>query len=318
MKASLNNMNNNNPWKKDFIDLLSSNQINEAQNLKFQHLPRSLFKYRGVDDFSVRNLLNNSLWAASADTFNDPFDSFFMLSEKILELAVWQQTKERIKISLAGMSQPIFSAYDVDQAKSISELMELAAQKNLNVSVGLVKNLEDSWRQFYANFSVNELRPKIQASMGICSLSEVNSSMIMWKYYGCNHSGFCIEYDLVETQKDDAQILHAVHPVMYVDQLPDMAPLMVVKNPLLAVVAALHKSSEWSHEKEWRFVFPFGSRQVPFEMRAPKVKAIYLGQSIDLVNKNRLIQIASHKKIAVYEMYFFSNSYQLGSKKIEI
>ncbi len=309
----------NREWIREFIKLLAVN-IDEAQKLKFQHLPNSLFKYREFDkdSYSIRNLQNNSLWLSSADKFNDPYDSFFMLSEKVLESEVWGKSKERIKKFIAGKQQSMLNSDDVDKSNSLSDLMTRACQKDKNISPEFVDALKKAWAGIWESFCVNKFRPKIQAGMGVCSLSEINTSMVMWRYYGGNHSGFCIEYDLAATKTTAPQVIHMVYPVIYVDELPDMATLLVSGNPLTAAIAALHKSVEWSYEKEWRFIFPFGSSHSSFEIKAPTVKAIYLGRAIDDKNKKQLIEIANQKKIAIYEMHFLSHSYRLGFRKIDI
>lgn len=306
-------------WKQEFVQLLSSNKIEDAQNLKFKHLPNSLFKYRDFEaNYSIQNFLNNSLWAASADSFNDPYDSFYTLTETTLEAAVWDQSKKRIKTFLSDKPAPILTSEDVDRSNSINDLMEYACQKNQSISAEKTAALSKAWQGIWNDFCVNKLRLKTQSSMGVCSLSEVNSSMVMWRYYGGNHSGFCIEYDLIETKKTSPNLLHAIQPVIYVDQLPDMAPLLVDSNPLMAVIAALYKSVEWSFEREWRFIFPFGSKQVPFEMKAPEVKAIYFGKNISPENRKKMINIAGQKNIKIFEMVFSPKSYQLSSKPISI
>lgn len=307
----------NNRWTLDFIKLLSANKITEAQNLKFQQLPNSLFKYREFDKdgYSVRNFQNDSLWLSSADKFNDPYDSFFMLSQEPLESAIWRESKERIKAFLSEKQQPILTSDDVDRHESLSDLMQRACQKDKNISPKLILALREAWGQIWEDFCVNKFRPKIQAGMKVCSLSETNTSMVMWRYYSNNHSGFCIEYDLIATKTTDAQLIYMVYPVIYVDELPDMATLLVGGNPLMAAIAALHKSVEWSYEREWRFIFPSGSSQKSFNMRAPKIKAVYLGMAIDSKAKEQMISIAKEKRIAVYEMHFLSNSYHLGFRE---
>ena len=317
--------NNSKDWIQEFFKLLTANEISRGQTLKFQHLPGSLFKYREFDQdgYAIRNFLNDSLWVSSADKLNDPYDSFFRLCEQRLEAKVWPQTQDHIKEYLSKVQgDPIVATEDVDKSSSLSSLTECASKKNANITPGLIDALNKVWTGIWGDFFINKLRPKIQVGMGVCSLSEINTSMIMWRYYGGNHSGFCVEYDLVATKTEHPNLIHAVYPVNYVDELSDMTELFISKDigvaALTGAIAALHKSSEWSYEKEWRFIFPFGSSQIPFNMIAPRVKAIYLGMKINDKNKNLIIKIAKQKKIAVYEAHFLSQSYQLGFQRIDI
>jgi len=311
----------NKEWLQSFFELLTANKIDLAQQLKFQHLPSSLFKYREFDKdgFSIKNLAEDSLWASSASKFNDPYDSFFKISQQKIEAIAWLQSKEKIKKSLQVNTVPFLTAEEIDKAGSLQNVID-SAQKTKNVTPGLTITLQKAWDVIYRNFLVHKLRPKIQDGMGVCSLSEVNTSMIMWRYYGGNHGGFCIEYDLEKTKTENPQLLHALYPVHYVNELPDMTEFFVSQDKavvaLMGAIAALHKSDQWSYEKEWRFIFPFGKSKIPFAMKAPKIKAVYLGMNISEKDKKLIIGIAQRKNIEIYLMHFLSHSYHLGHEKV--
>jgi len=49
--------------------------IDAAMSIKQQNIPQKLFKYRMLNDFSVANLKNDTVWCSNADDFNDPYDS---------------------------------------------------------------------------------------------------------------------------------------------------------------------------------------------------------------------------------------------------
>lgn len=38
------------------------------------HNPASLFKYRGFDRFALQGLIDDKIWLAAPNTFNDPLD----------------------------------------------------------------------------------------------------------------------------------------------------------------------------------------------------------------------------------------------------
>lgn len=56
--------------------------------------------------------------------------------------------------------------------------------------------------------------------------------------------------------------------------------------------AAINKSKEWSYEKEWRYVLPFGSTNKPITLPVPKPTAVYLGAMISKPNKENILEIA--------------------------
>ena len=66
----------------------------------------------------------------------------------------------------------------------------------------------------------------------------------------------------------------------------------------------IHKSQDWSYEKEWRFIKT--TPPLPLVKGAAlkffPIKGIYLGTDIGDEHKNKLVEIAVAKKIPVYKM----------------
>ena len=282
------------------------------------YLPKSLFKYREFDSngYAVENLRNDVLWLSSAGEFNDPMDSFFYISPAALEKKAWNEsTKEKLKKRAEFLGESsIVTVDDVEKAPSLACLMDKAK----GVTPGLYAALENNWSEIYEKFWIDDFRRKVQSGMKVCSLSASNVSTLMWRYYAANHSGFCIEYDFIETREKDSQLAHMVYPVCYVQEIPDLTALFLGDNFSTAVVAALYKSDEWSYEKEWRFIFPGRMPENGFEMRAPKIKAMYLGMAISDENKRAILDIAKRKRVDVYVMHLKTMSYRLGFKKIDL
>lgn len=48
--------------------------IEGAFLMKNQHLPNSIFKYREVNENSLKNLEEDTVWLADPSNFNDPYD----------------------------------------------------------------------------------------------------------------------------------------------------------------------------------------------------------------------------------------------------
>lgn len=57
-----------------FANLYFKNHRDEANRLKQQNIPKSLFKYQPIRDYNIETLGSNELWFSKANALNDPFD----------------------------------------------------------------------------------------------------------------------------------------------------------------------------------------------------------------------------------------------------
>lgn len=82
-----------------FSPKLDDVYVNEAISLKYGYIPTKLFKYREFNEYSLDNLKNNTLWCASANGFNDPYDTsiHFEYSKEILDRQLIHSIEEQAK-----------------------------------------------------------------------------------------------------------------------------------------------------------------------------------------------------------------------------
>lgn len=105
-------------------------------------------------------------------------------------------------------------------------------------------------------------------TLHIACLSEVYNSILMWSYYADKHKGLCIEFDIDEPQ--------ALEKVKYCNERPNAHLEDIIKDfcgklfaqgitfeknydlvlSELVLKPYITKSSDWSHEKEQRLIFP--------------------------------------------------------------
>ena len=78
-------------WKNELIEILFSNDpskldIKKAINLKYNHTPASLYKYKAFDDkeHSLELLKTDEMYLSRPTAFNDPFDCGVKLASKDL------------------------------------------------------------------------------------------------------------------------------------------------------------------------------------------------------------------------------------------
>lgn len=69
-------------WFQEYKELVFSSEtsverIDKAIRLKFDNLPKLLYKYRAINDYSLKNLEEDSIWLSEPRNFNDPYDCSF-------------------------------------------------------------------------------------------------------------------------------------------------------------------------------------------------------------------------------------------------
>lgn len=305
-------------WKEEIFKLLSTDEINvenikKSQNIKKNNIPKSLYKFRSVTPYSLDNLRNSTLYLATASKFNDPYDSAINFDPQI-GLIGNKEFIEKLGIS-EEISAQILSTEDpfkeiVRHALKNSSYSEIQAD---SISAFLQARRKDFLKQSLLN-----LNEQLQNSYKICSLSERIDSLPMWAHYADNHQGFVMEYDFQSLEKNDIA-LNCLWPVYYngiFDASSAFKSLFEGKkfNNLVAILAALHKSPDWSYECEWRLVLPDDSTQDGINFRAP-LKAVYLGTKMKTNdcknNLSEVIKCAELANIPVYRMHLIPEEFRV-------
>ena len=98
-------------------------------------------------------------------------------------------------------------------------------------------------------------------TLGILSLSETPSDLLMWAHYAANHTGFVLEFDdehswfWIERPKGDD--CGNLRKVSYSDQ-----PSSLYLADLKAHEVFYTKGTKWEYEKEWRVIRPLAESSV--------------------------------------------------------
>jgi len=298
-------------YKKDL-------DIENAYILKYKNLPYSLFKYREVNDFSINNLLNDSVWLSRPTEFNDPYDSSFTYDFSSYGV---KSLNHNIDDFLSNYSTAEFSKKEIQRIKHSKDSfqeMNLIIRENARpeekIMLDKIEQLLVSkmQKELYQDFNI-----QIKNSFRISSFSTINTSLLMWGHYAKNHTGFCIEYDTGSLKYNSLQ--RQLYPIIYTDTLFDTTEYQNINlkdsNNLHIMLSALYKSKEWKYEKEWRLIIHGGINIENHIM--PKPKAIYLGSQINKNHKCKLIKIAKDKNIPIFQMELDSNKFKLNIKTIE-
>lgn len=318
-------------WIHDFLNCLispksSELRISQALEIKNQNLPACLYKYREINEYSLRNLENNTVWLSSPQNQNDLFDSSFHVSGDAINIASSNQTVEK------ALAKPdlkrILSTEEIAKIKqsphSIMELSKILLEKahpGEETKNRKALELAELAPKAMMTEIIRQLIQQQQKNMRVCSFSSVFDSNKMWGHYSKSHTGFCLEYDFSSLDKNDIRRT-LLYPVIYRDQQFDATPYLVESlknkdfNNHFGVLAAIHKTTDWSYENEWRFVAALGSTFPEQDYLMPQPSKIYLGQKISQKNKENLLSIAKRKGIPSFQMRISANSSTLDAEKV--
>lgn len=184
------------------------------------YAPASLYKYYSDAPRNLSAVKSNKMWYSTPYKFNDIFDCDICLNRE----KIFNNTLQMI-------SNQVIIRPGSPQWKRLRD--------------AITRELP----RFYSRIDA------LKKTMGISSLSESEKSLLMWAHYANNHCGMCVEYDLLEINR---QLKFSPVPVIYSD---DRVCLDIVNFEMLEsdaikifVESLTSKSLEWSYEKEWRII----------------------------------------------------------------
>ena len=283
-------------WKQEFFDLfagatLVQDELDQALRLKHDNTPSALFRYRTCSNRNLDNLKKGIVRLSSPEEFNDPHDSELWLDESNLLEAMTSELRD----SFIG-----------------SDGHNLIMRKLFELIMSVIQRLYKP----AAIKARRELR-RVRSSLRVCCFSEENHNTLMWSHYSNSHQGYCEEYNFSLLSEEE---LHRrmLFPVYYKPEVLDLTPIFynLMKhqergNPFASIIAASVKSMHWEYEKEWRLIIPItleGSQRL-YPM--PKPTGLYLGSKISETNREKLMEVASNRNIAVYEIATEDGTYDL-------
>lgn len=219
-------------------------------------IPRSLFRFRPFNSFTLDELCSEDVHYADPASFNDPLDSrpnLVLDSDFKTLVALHAKATERLKGKLRASDWTYLATEDGP----------IGSKEWQDAAVWIIRgDLDRALRLLFAEHRV-------------LSLSSKWNSPLMWSHYADEHRGICIEYD---TDQHDCW---ALKPVRY-DQsrsisTSDLARWLVDGSQdaqeQVREACFYRKAREWAYEKEWRdLASPRVGAGSPFRM-----KAIYFG-----------------------------------------
>jgi hypothetical protein len=266
-------MSDESAWVEEFLNCrfpLFNDEIrlDEATEIILNNKPDKLYKYRQADSFGFSVIEKGELWLARANTVEDEFDCFYTYDPEIILDSIEQKFKE------------------IPPSNS-NEVVRQFRRRDIEC---LFNNQRDSFRN----------------TIKLCSLSRQSDISKMWENYSENYMGFCIEFDL---QKANYGIWEYLFPVLYSETKVDFSSyfIMILKerqklNPSFIRRAALTKSLDWAHEKEWRIIAPDKPEKLGIECSCIPISCVYLGYEASQETTARVESLCMQKGIPVKKM----------------
>ena len=155
--------------------------------------------------------------------------------------------------------------------------------------------------------------------VGIYALSTTFKNEPLWAYYGFNHEGFCIEYDLeLLNHSYTDQPIYKIK-VEYSETRPQLTTKdldALRKNnfkPLLQKLLGT-KSKGWGNEDEIRLISDDPGLT---SIKENAVTAIYFGHRMKSRRKTKMMSELSGKNIQFYQMHLDEKNYGITSELLK-
>ena len=223
-------MNQDEEWKKQlreqFVILMTGSE-QEKQALYANvgycyqcYAPAKVYKYYSDTNLNLEALRDNKMWYSAPCAFNDVFDC-------------------EVTVDEGKLFNSIMQTYPGMQGVRIGSPMWIKMKAQANSSAKEMRNMFTQMR----------------SQMGITCLSELDDSLLMWAHYAINHYGMCVEYELMEINR---QLQFTPVPIIYSEERVcfDSLNVETIEKDITKVFleSLTSKSPEWGYEKEWRII----------------------------------------------------------------
>lgn len=180
--------------------------------------------------------------------------------------------------------------------------------------------------------------PKSRYNTLVCSLSEVNNSILMWSYYSF-HKGICIGIDIDKAKPYFQKIIKIMdvdlieRKVQYKNIIKKPDSFRNYKDMILYQLST--KAKEWKHEQEVRLVVidPISSSmnaptrentiyvshaQLEIPIGGECFESLYMGINIDKTDKDKIVNVAKeiNPKISIYQMKTDTEAFRIKAEML--
>jgi len=263
--------------------------------------PEFLYKYRcWTDDLHKKLLKDNEIYFSSAKNFNDPFDSTIPVR---YDKASKKEIRELYFKHISDMHPNLIR-------RERKKLTQKGLEKGLYKDPNHIK-----WHYgFQRNYRYEHF--------GICSLTEINDSIIMWSHYADSHKGYCVGLDTDKLTNYCKQELVSVNKIIALERV-DYQKEYPFFNAIkmgdlnLTIKSFITKSDSWEYEREYRLIL-FDNTNRSIKLKDGIISKIIMGCRMPEEHKEEIKRILKDKKanIELLQAEIKEESFGLDFKKI--
>ena len=214
-----------------------------------------LYKYLSPDRISI--LRDGLIRFSQPQAFNDPFE----LKPHIAEIA----DRERLKENLEANLQQLLKEEYAKQPAHVRAVVpfEFFLKFAMSKQEEMLNGMEEMAR--YATPQLQKVMHEgFEKHVGVLSLTEKPSNLLMWAHYSDSHLGYVIEFDsshpFFDQRKSEEDELRHLRKVTYTANRPSLSLHQIEDfNEFLV------KSTEWSYEQEWRMLHALSDAEQKIE-----------------------------------------------------
>lgn len=222
-------------------------------------MPGCYYRYVAINEYTIKNILNNQLWFTNPFDFNDPFDCQIRIDFSCSE----EELKKRIP-KLPGM---LIEEYEAIIKFYIENPSELNKWGNIGMS-------------------------RFHSKLGVSCFCLEKENILMWSHYADSHKGLCLKFDFTEDPRfitgyfSDKLKLFPIDKVEYVTHIPKLKYLEDSDDSFNRKV--LLKSKHWEYEKEYRII---SNIQGGIKYNKEALCEITFGCEVDLIDRADIIKL---------------------------
>ena len=315
-----------------------SDTTKELLNYIRDSKPKTLFRYRACNDFTLQALIDNKLYFGSSCKFNDPYDCLLYFDVDRLKNEV-RNNSEIKKIEEAiiaaketGTFPPQLSQDAIAIIRSLADNAILARITNSLTNPNQFNNLKSFYLQ-EIDENVRGLSNYFSKYAPMACFSEKPNNLLMWSHYADSHRGFVLEYDTdafytkctgcknITTSPTCDWKTTLLFPIVYTKQrydatqfLSDQINIDILNklnypniwgklDELDIIKVGIYKHTQWAYEHEWRlFLYLKNNFDESNYWIDAKPVSIYMGCRISSCYEKLLIAYAKENKIKLYKM----------------
>ena len=287
----------NEAWKRDIIAAFIEGLTSQDKQVAYEKIgyiyscyaPKYIYKYFGDVPRALDTIINGKLWFSAPCRFNDVFDCDLSINvNSIFDSAL------KIFPDKRGLrpGSPMWHEIQRTTFKSVSVLK---------------KEFEE-----------------LKTNVGIACFSEAFDSLLMWSHYANNHSGICVEYNLLDMNR---HVSYSPVPVIYSSDRVFIDKISIDTIEYDAMKSLINctttKSLEWSYEREWRIIqdnsacgerWDANNKGALLDMIFPH--SVIMGCMIQPAFEDSVKRFCEINKINLYKMEKSQSLFELTKKEI--